>query len=53
MICNFYYAPLKDCTNPYCYYPQSKEIDCPIRKEYIDKTMQLRMPEAREQKRRD
>jgi hypothetical protein len=53
MICNFYYAPLKDCMNPYCYYPQSKEIDCPVKKEYSASTAQLKMPEARQQTRRE
>jgi len=53
MICNFYYAPLKDCTNPYCYYVANREIDCPVKKDYIEKTTQMKMPEARRSMRKE
>jgi hypothetical protein len=37
MVCTFYNSGFKDCTMPYCYYPKSSEIDCPVKKEHLDK----------------
>lgn len=35
MVCTFFYAPTKQCTCSYCYYPRS-DVDCPIKKAYLE-----------------
>jgi len=47
MICNFYHDKSKLCVNSYCYYATSREIDCPVKKEYAAETAQLKIPDAR------
>lgn len=36
MVCTFYHKNL-GCLNAYCYYPRSDSIDCPVKKEHIEK----------------
>lgn len=43
MVCTFYHGGLNDCQNVYCYYENTNEVDCPIKKEYIKITSHLKI----------
>ena len=43
MVCTFYHGGFKECTNSYCYYENTNEVDCPIKTEHIKNTSHLKI----------